>query len=434
MEYEYYFSNALSLIINTIQYRGIIMSKKSSQGVRCLRFLDNLSSNSNLAYKQTIGKYEEFHNLSMQELIDEALMEQSDSNVPIHQLSVIDRIEEFQKYLINQDYVANTIKHHMTLIRAVYHKNRVELPYIESLNLKQCRQRDYIEYKDILTKDEIRCCLSHMRPPAVARAMVMAQGGLSNEECEHLTTRNFIDETYKYHQCDDDVDALKWLACPDHPIIWVTKLIRVKTGKPYYAIIGAEAINKVAEAKLYELGLPRNKSQIPEKLLSMSKQTFTHACTYTNKKCGLGQVAEQGKFRSHMLRKFHATNIRGSALTYEEHSRISNAEIDEMQGRGKTNVQDTYIKSNPLEQKLIYAKVMNNVSLYNEYTYEIIDDDVQIFLVDQLSENKKLKKQVDELERKLQKKNQASEKVKKLREELGNELFDEMIGEILNAS
>ena len=408
------------------------MSKKSSQ-VRCLRFLNNLSSNSIKGYNQSIKKYESFHGTTIEALVDEALDEQS-KQVPHHQLSIIDRLEDFQNYLIESNLTVGTIKLHMTLIQTIYRKNRVEIPYIEPVNVKKCRKREYIEYKDILTKDEIRCALTHMKPPAKARAMAILQGGLSNEECEHFTTRSFIDETRKYHQCDDDMDALKWLADENHPVIWITKMTRIKTGKPYYAILGAEAINVIASAKIYESQLPSNNGKIPEKLLAMNKGSFTRTCRTVNNKCELGLVAEESKFRSHMLRKFYATYIRGSVLTYEEHSRISNSQIDEMQGRGKTSVQDTYIKSNPLEQKLIYAKVMNNVSLYNEYTYEIIDDDVIVHKVNQLAENKKLVKKVNDLEHRLQQKQKASEKVKKLREELGNDVFDEMIGEILNTS
>lgn len=407
------------------------MSKKSSQS-KVLRFLNNLSTNSIKGYKQAINKYEAFHGKSIEELIDEALEEQT-NQVPSHLLKIIDRLEDFQNSLIEANFTVGTIKLHMTLIRTIYTKNRIVIPYIEPVNVKQCRKRDYIEFKDILTKDEIRCCLNHLRLPAQARAMAILQGGLSNEECEHLTTRKFIDELYKYHQCDDDIQALEWLADPDNPVIWATKIKRMKTGKPFYALLGGECITKIAEAKLYEAQLPKNKGEIPNKLLNTNKHSFTRACAKVNDKCGLGLVAEESKFRSHMLRKFYATYIRGSVLTYEEHSRISNAEIDEMQGRGKTNVQDTYIKSNPLEQKLIYAKVINNVSLYNEYTYEITDDDVLIFRVDQLSKNKKLEKKVENLEQKLQQKRKASEKVKELRNELGDDLFDEMMGEILNA-
>ena len=404
------------------------MSKKSS---KCLKFLKNVSENTYKSYLHAIRKYEKYNNLSMENLVKEALDEQS-SNTPTHKLSIIDRLEDYQEYLINQDLVHGTINAYMTRIKSVYYKNRVSIPYLEPLNPKRTKRRDYIEYSDILTKEEIKKCLPHMRLPAQARALTIIQGGLSNEECEHLTLTNFLNDTFKYHKCTDPVEALNWLADENHPIIWVAKLIRVKTGKPYYAVIGAEAVNMIAKAKLYEKELPKNHNKFPEKLLGMSKDRFTRTCQSTNNKVGLGLVADCSKFRSHNLRRFHATYIKGSALTYEENSRLSNNQIDELQGRGKTSVQDTYIKTNPLEQKLLYAKVMNNVSLFHEYDYEFTGDDVVIFIKDQFEVNRKLAKKVSDLELKLHQREVAGKRVKELKEELGDDVFSELISEILS--
>ena len=401
------------------------MSKKS------IRFLKNLAKETQKSYNQAIRKYENFHGMDIDTLIAEALNEQS-NRTPLHELSVIDRIEDFQEHLVKQELTIGSIKLWVSKIKTIYHKNRVELPYLEPINPKKAKRREYIEFKDILTKDELRKALSYMRPVAFAQAMCMIQGGLSLEECEHLSYRKFIDELYPYHQCDNDIDALYWLAEPTNPVIWVTKLIRVKTGKPYYCIIGAEAVNAIANAKLYEFGLKKYKHT--DKLLTITKFGFSRRCKLINEQCGFGLVAEESKFRSHMLRKFHATYIGGSALSYDEQSIISNAEIDEMQGRGKTNVQDTYIKTNPIRQKVLYAKVMNNVSLYHQYDYEIIDDDVIIHLIDPNVETEKLRREVQHLRKKIEKKEEASRKVDALRKELGDDTFKEMIGEILNAS
>ena len=398
-----------------------------------MRVLDNLSPRTKKNYLCVLNQYQQFHGMEIDDLICEALDEQT-NQVPSHMLKVIDRIEEFQDHLIQQDMVHGTINAYISRIKTFYKKNRVVLPYITPLNPKRTRRREYIEYKDILTKEELRCALPHMKISMRARAMTMIQGGLSNAECERLLTRSFIDELKKYHGKEDDVDALKWLADENNPVIWVTKLVRAKTGKPYYALIGAEAVNIIARAKLHEIGLPKNQGRIPDKLLATNPDSFGNLCRTINDRCGLGKVAEECKLRPHNLRRFHATYINGSALSYEEHSIISNAEIDEMQGRGKTNVQDTYIKSNPIRQKCLYAKVMNNVSLYHKYDYEIIDDDVKVYLIDTQKENIKLEKKVKDLETQLQQRRKASDKVKKLREELGNDVFDELIGEILNAS
>lgn len=407
------------------------MSKKSIP--RCLRFVDNLASNTQKSYFQAIRKYEKYYGTSIEELINEALEEQT-QQVPHHLLKVIDRLEMFQDHLIQQGLVLGTIKEHMAKIKSIYRKNRVELPYIEPINPKQAKRNPVIEFKDILTKDELKRVLPLMKLPVRARAMAMLQGGLSNEECEHLTTRAFIDELYPYHQKEDDESALEWLADENHPVIWVTKLIRIKTGKPYYAILGAEAVNCIASAKLYEKGLPKNHGTFPDKLLNTHKSHMNRICSKINNRLGLGSAGGMYRLRPHALRKFHATYIGGSALSYDEQSIITNAEIDEMQGRGKTGVQDTYIKTNPLRQKVLYAKVMNNVSLWNEYDYVIQDNDVEVFRVDPTLENKKLRDEVKNLSSQLEKKSRASEKVDALREELGDDVFKELIGEILNAS
>lgn len=405
------------------------MSKKSSP--RVLKFMEQMSINTQKSYEIAIRKYERFHNLTIEELVCEALDEQTNQVAP-HLLKIIDRLEDFQEELIQQGLVHGTIREYMGKIKSIYHKNRIIIPYIEPLNPKRTKRREYIEYKDVLTKDELKQALHHMRLPAQARALTMIQGGLSNEECEHLTLSSFIDDTKCYHKKEDPVESLKWLADENHPIIWITKLIRVKTHKPYYCVIGAEAVNKIAEAKLYEMTLPSYDNS--DKLLGMNKNSFGRLCRRINNKLGYGKVADESKLKPHNLRRFHATYIRGSVLTYEENSRITNMEIDELQGRGKTATQDTYIKSNPLEQKLIYAKVMNNLSLWHEYDYLLTSDDVLVKVVDPLKENEILRKKVENLDKQLHDKKKASDKVKMLRQELGNDVFDELIGEILNAS
>ena len=405
----------------------IIMSKKS------IRWINNLSVNSQRGYQSVIKKYEKFHGMSIDDLITEALDEQT-QQVPPHLLKIIDRIEDFQRFLIKENLCRSTIRLQVGMIKRIYVKNRVVLPYLEELRANDGRKREYIQYEDILTHDEIRKALTEMNPITRARALTMAQGGLSNEECEHLTLTSFINETYQYHQKDNLIEALTWLSKTENPIIWVTMLIRQKTQKPYYAIIGAEAVNSIAEAKLYEYGLKKNKGVIPEKLLSNNKRSFHDTLVRINDRLGYGRVSEERKLRPHMLRKFHATYIKGSVLTYEEDSILSNAEIDEMQGRGKTSVQDTYIKTNPLRQKLLYAKVMNNLSFYNEYNYQIIGDDVVVNVTDLSLKNHNLELEVKELSRKLSEKEKNSQKLDALRNELGEDTFKELVLGILNTS
>ena len=238
-------------------------------------------------------------------------------------------------------------------------------------------------------------------------------------------------------------------------------------------------MNTIASAKLYEMKL--NNGEIPQKLLTSHKLSFNRACVNVNEKLGLGYVGQirhqemtddQGnvtirknlfsrfsmvsdvdydvikngddvvistdcpntviefdlggecKLTPHKIRKFHATYIRGGMTS----TTISNSEIDELQGRGKTDVQSTYIKTNPVTQKVLYARVMNNLSIYHQYDYEVIDDDVRLFLVDTES----LQKEVRQLKAAIARKKRASDKVNALRKELGEDVFRELVDGILN--
>jgi len=59
-------------------------------------------------------------------------------------------------------------------------------------------------------------------------------------------------------------------------------------------------------------------------------------------------------FRTHTLRKYHASNMQLPAEY-----------IDALQGRSKNILHETYIKTNPDKLKQIYMKNMKNIMIYN---------------------------------------------------------------------
>ena len=246
-----------------------------------------------------------------------------------------------------------------------------------------------------------------------ARVMAMATGGLSNQECSVLTTRQFIDDLYPYHHKTDDIEALEYLAKSDN-IVWVTKLTRQKTQKPYYAVVNPETVSIIAQAKLKE-------KKLKPELLPSNKIYFNHVCQKINDKLGFGTAGAYCRFRPHMLRKFHATAISGAVLDYEEQLEIR--EIDELQGRGKTPTQATYMKTNKIRQKLLYCKVMNNVSLFNKYDYEFVDGDVVVTRRDPFKEVEKINDENVKLKNDIVKMQEPSRKVESLIREMGFDNF-----------
>lgn len=389
--------------------------------------IKRLRKNSWYSYNQAVTLYEEFHQTSMDSLIEEALSEQSD-RVAEHELRIYDRIVDFREFLIDEGFKASTIQTHMTRIKSLYNKSRVRIPYIPQMDVINIKKSQPIGYDDLLTKEELVKAYDQFSSlKTKARFLAMVSGGLSNDECSNITTRQFIDDLYKYHQCDDDVDALKYLS-ESNNIIWVALLVRGKTAKPFYAVLSPECVQVTARAKLQEA----QKGEIKEKLYG-NKNYFTQKCTRINTHLKFGTAGDgKGRFRSHMIRKYHATTLADSHL--------SNQEIDELQGRGKTRVQEAYIKTNPNRQKILYARIINQVSLFHEYEYEILNEhdpakmDVRLKVVNQKEKSKKLEIENRNLHKKLDSSEEIRKELENLMEDKGKDTILNIFAELLNDS
>lgn len=381
------------------------------------RWQTGLSDSTIRLYNTSIKAYENYHKLSIEELVNEALEEQA-QRVPEHQIALYDRLIDFREHLA-ENKLGSTTEKYVQTIKNVYKKNRVILPYIPPINKKTIRRNPYISFKDILTKEEIRKAISVSSPETKIRIMTMATGGYTNEETRILTNKQFYEDTYRYHQEDDPLEAMHKLAKMDN-VIWETQLIRQKTQKPYFGFVNPETTQAIAQLKS-----SNEEYQLDAPLFKYSKRYFSKKLHALNKKLGLGEAGGFGRLSPHTLRRFNATYLKGLDLTAEE--TIALSDIDELQGRSKTNTQDRYIKTNPLKQKLIYAKYMNNVSLYNQYTYEIWEDDIIITRVttDSLEkENTQLKETLLEI-------TNSNDSLKKYIENVGVLNFETQLNKLL---
>ena len=391
------------------------MSKKNNPSA-------NLAKQTQKSYSSAIHKYEEYHNMTFDELLEEALTEQ-ENGTPYSRLKLYDRLLDFRTYLSTQ-LLGSTVRNYMAVINIQYTNHRVEIPKLPRLNSKQLLKNDEIELCDLLTKDEIKKAMHYMELRMQTRTICMAHAGLSNAECDTLKTRNFIDELYPYHQCDDDREALKWLANKNHAVLWVTKVTREKTKKPYYAVFSPECVQMIALTKLQE-------KTLNPKLLTNSSKSYYNRLVVINDKYGFGFAGGLRRLRPHMLRKFHATSISSSVLDYAEDSLLRNFEIDELQGRGRTSVQDTYIKINPIRQKMLYAKVMNKVTFFNEYDYEFRDSDVHVWIKDHHREHDRLSRENENMKKIIRKNSNLSSGLKNYIDEVGYDNFKDQLSQLL---
>ena len=205
------------------------------------------SVGSKKSYRTVFNKYTAFHNMSLCDLLAEAITEQ-ENHTPENRLSIYDRIISFRDYL-TKNHIGNTITDAISKIKTFYHYNRVTIPFIPPLNSKYVNKNDLISFEDLPTKDELRLAMQFADDDLKMWIMVIISSGASRCEAKSMTNRTLFEGTKTYHKKDNFHDALKYLA-RNNNVVCTCKLVRQKTDKPYYTFLNPECVQRIAKIKL----------------------------------------------------------------------------------------------------------------------------------------------------------------------------------------
>ena len=201
--------------------------------------------------------------------------------------------------------------------------------------------------------------------------LFMSSSGTAKAETLSLTVRQFIDGTAEYHNGGPLNNILNVLEKRNN-VVPIFYLKRIKTDKYYYTFCSPEASHAIVKYLK-----TREDLKLENKLFDFTSSLLLSRFQEINDNMNWGFKGKYRFFRSHTLRKFHASNI---GLTAEY--------IDSLQGRSKNIVHETYIKTNPQRLKKIYMGAMHNVMIYTEKEEkeEIINEEfhitINIFLGD----------------------------------------------------
>ena len=290
------------------------------------------SVGSKKSYRTVFNKYTAFHNMSLCDLLAEAITEQ-ENHTPENRLSIYDRIISFRDYLT------------------------------------KVNKNDLISFEDLPTKDELRLAMQFADDDLKMWIMVIISSGASRCEAKSMTNRTLFEGTRAYHKKDNFHDALKYLA-RNNNVVCTCKLVRQKTDKPYYTFLNPECVQRIAKIKLkqedFDLDAP---------LLKYNLNHVNHKFKKLNDYLGFGEVGGYARLRPHMLRKFNSTYLTQGSF---EGDLLGMDSVDLLHGRGKNKTRQAYYKDNPEYLKLEYIKVMNNVSLYRRYDWKIVNGKVKV--------------------------------------------------------
>ena len=278
------------------------------------------------------------------------------------------RLLSYRSYLLKSKSSPNTVRTYFTKVKTFYRHFEVEIPVIPDAQYNKLYETSYL---DLPTKSHIQQALDIVGVDLRAIILFMSSSGTAKAETLSLTVDQFITGCQDYHDGGSLEIILNTL---EHKRNMVPTLYlkRIKTDKYYYTFCSPEASHEIVR---YLKTRPDLK--MTDKLFDFTASTLLARFQEINDSMGWGFKGKYRFFRSHTLRKFHASNI-GLSAEY----------IDELQGRSKNEIHETYIKTNPEKLRSIYKSAMKNVMIHEERVPDVHTQEfsitINIFLADNM--------------------------------------------------
>lgn len=309
----------------------------------------NLSKRTKHGYKDALKKYVDFQDDSFVNLLKEADQEE-ERGVRWKNRKLKQRLINFRIFL-QENFMVSTARVHFQRILTLYKHFEIEIHELPKMSIKSCKQSKPITFEDLPTKEMIRSAVEIANPVMRAMILFMSSSGCARRETLNLTIQDFVDASFEYHNEKDIKEAL--LVLKDlEDIVPTFRIRRQKTNKYYFTFCSPEASKEIVEYLLNNRKLNPN-----DKLFKINLDYLNKSFGEINDELRLGKVGNYNKFRSHMLRKFHASSL------YNAENGLNLDEIDELQGRGKNTIHSSYFMENPIILKSKYIKSLSSINI-----------------------------------------------------------------------
>lgn len=303
----------------------------------------NLSKETRRRYKTILKKYALFNDMSLEELLDEADKEEI-NGVRWKNRKLKTRLIEFRKYLYNS-LRSSTAKMYFISVVSFYRHFEIEIHKLPSTSNVNVHSPEPVEFSDIPTKELLQKVINESKNNTFRTVIYfMSSTGLAMIDTLNLTVKDFL--TSCNVESIDELDNLS-------EYVSTFKLKRRKTGKYFYTFATPETTKQIIN---YIHSKPN--VNVGDKLFDISADYLYQLFRKTNDRLGKGRKNNQSLFRSHMLRKYHATTLLNSGLTLEQ--------IDALQGRSKEITHQSYFLDDPKVLKEIYMEHMDKLTIFGD--------------------------------------------------------------------
>lgn len=310
----------------------------------------NLKNSTKKSYKTTLNLYADFNNAPFIDLLKEAEQEES-NGIRWKYRRLKERLLKFRNFL-SANYRKNYARITFSRIITLYRHYDIEIHALPSQSRKNYIESPPITFGDLPDKNIIRKALRRSDIKMKAITLFMLSSGCARRDTLNLTINDFITATSQYHN-EDDISTVINILSKKRKVVPTFKLKRQKTGKYYYTFITPEATRMILNYLK-----TRNNLKSSNKLFEIHRETLSRKFIKINNQLGLGKSGTYNRYRSHNLRKFHASSLRNSGMLMED--------INSIQGKSKTPTDEAYYFENPDVLKQRYVKHMNALIIYNK--------------------------------------------------------------------
>ena len=302
-------------------------------------------------YKQAVKKYTNFFDMSLGELIEEAEKEE-DSGVRWKRRTIKRRLINYRQYLL-ENHCINTVLTLMRPILVIYKYFEIEIHELPKLNRKQAIKPEPIRFKDLPDKEIIREAVNISDPKMKAIILFMCSSGCARRETLNLTIQDYIDALKEYTNKKDIYAILEDLE-GDRDIIPTFNVRRQKTDKYYTTYCSPEAVLAINSYLLSR----EDELEPTSPLFKIHENYLTRMFERINDDLNLGRKGSFNRFRSHMLRKFHASALYNDGMSRDN--------VNDLQGKAKNKTDDAYFMTNPEDLKYEYVRHLHAVTINKE--------------------------------------------------------------------
>lgn len=344
-----------------------------------------LSENSYKALKVALKHYSNYQGLTLHELIHEADKEEEDG-IRWKRRTLKKRLINYTNHL-RKTLTINSAKTYLKIVKSFYNHNEIEIHKLPPINEKNSITVEPIQYKDLPTRKIIKKALGISNPLMKALILFLSSSGMSKVDALQLTINDFIKSTTQYHHSTDlheTITTLQQLA-DKVDIIPSWHCRRQKTSKYFITFCSHEAtieiLNYLQErSQKYEL-------KETDKLFKIDVHYYNRKFKEINDALNLGKVGSYNRFRGHMLRKFHASNLAKAGM--------DRYLINVLQGKSNGKVDDVYFFEDENQLREEYIKHMHSLLIFSEVREVTVHSEEFLELQ---KENSKLKEQLTEIE------------------------------------